>query len=257
MTVFRAIAFNVLAYSLFLIMAVLGLPFLITRESAFWVARAWANITIWLMNHVAGIKLEVRGLEHLPDGGCIIAAKHQSALETFSAVPYLGQFAFILKRELNWVPLFGWYTSRTGMIPVNRGAKSAALRDITIKARQAIAEGRKIIIYPEGTRRPPGAPPEYKFGVMHLYSELDAPCVPMAVNSGLYWPRRSLRRYPGTATLEFLEPIPPGLDRDTFRTVLQDRIETATARLIAEARARGEGIPENEIAPPKEKKSAR
>ena len=115
----------------------------------------------------------------------------------------------------------------------------------------AVAEGRQIIIYPEGTRRPAGAPPNYKFGVVYLYTELGVSCVPVAVNTGLFWPRRTFLRYPGTATLEFLEPIPPGLDGETFRNRLQEAIETATNRLIAEARARGEGIPAETIKPAK------
>ena len=239
----RSLVFNVLTYSGFLIVGVLGLPaLLVSAEATLGVARAWARMNIWFMRHVAGIKLEIRGAENIPQGGAILAAKHQSALDTFSLVPFVGPFAFILKRELNWVPIFGWYTWRAGMIPVNRGARSAALRAITEGARKAVRKGRTVIIYPEGTRRPAGAPPAYKYGIIHLYKELGVPCVPVAVNSGLFWPRGAFLRYPGTAVIEFLPAIPPGLDGDTFRERLEEVIETATARLIAEARARGEGI---------------
>lgn len=251
MILIRSLVFNTLFYLSFLVVAIVGLPFLVSREGVFKVARVWARINIVLMKEFAHIKFEVRGRDKLPDGACIIAAKHQSAMETFGIVPYVGDFAFILKRELNWLPLFGWYTSRAGMIGVNRGARSQALRDMTAQARDVVADGRQIIIYPEGTRRPAGAEPSYKYGTVHLYSELGVPCVPVAVNTGLFWPRRSFLRYPGTAVLEFLDPIPPGLDSDVFKSLLQDRIETASNRLIAEARKRGQGIPQDKIKPAK------
>jgi 1-acyl-sn-glycerol-3-phosphate acyltransferase len=239
----RSLVFNVLTYTGFLLVGVLGLPaLLVSPEAALGVARFWARMNVVLMRHIAGIRLEIRGTENIPHGGGLLAAKHQSALDTFSLVPSLGPFAFVLKRELNWVPVFGWYTWRAGMIPVNRGGRSAALRAITESARRAVRKGRTVIIYPEGTRRPAGAPPAYKYGIVHLYKELGVPCVPVAVNSGLFWPRGAFLRYPGTAVIEFLPAIPPGLDGDTFRERLEEVIETATTRLIAEAKARGEGI---------------
>jgi 1-acyl-sn-glycerol-3-phosphate acyltransferase len=233
----RSLAFNVLAYASFLVLAILFLPTLLFgRAMVLVAARTWARSTLWLLRHVVGLKLEIRGREHLPPGGCLIASKHQSALETFGVVPDVGDFAFILKRELNWVPLFGWYTSRSGMIGIDRRGGSTTLRRLIVPARRAVAEGRRIIIYPEGTRRPIDARPDYKFGANYLYSALGVPCVPVAVNTGLFWPRRSFLRLPGTAVVEFLEPIPPGLDRRTFAAVLQDRIEAATVRLVEEAR---------------------
>ena len=251
MILIRSVVFNAAFYLAFVLVALLGVPFLIVPKGALMVAKIWARVSLWVTEHVGGIKLDVRGLHHVPSGGCLIAAKHQSAFETFGIVPFVGDFAFILKRELNWLPLFGWYTWRAGMIGVNRGARSQALKDMAVEARKAIADGRQIIIYPEGTRRPPGAAPAYKYGAAHLYSELGTVCVPVAINTGLFWPRRSFLRYPGTAVLEFLEPIPPGLDGEAFKNKLQDMIETATNRLIAEARARGEGIPAHKIKPAK------
>jgi 1-acyl-sn-glycerol-3-phosphate acyltransferase len=251
MILIRSVVFNVAFYLAFVLVALLGVPFLVAPKGALMVAKIWARVSLWVTEHVGGIKFDVRGLHNVPSGGCLIAAKHQSAFETFGIVPFVGDFAFVLKRELNWLPLFGWYTWRAGMIGVNRGARSQALKDMAVEARKVIANGRQIIIYPEGTRRPPGAPPAYKYGAVHLYSELGTVCVPVAINTGLFWPRRSFLRYPGTAVLEFLEPIPPGLDGEAFKTKLQDMIETATNRLIAEARARGEGIPAHKIKPPK------
>jgi 1-acyl-sn-glycerol-3-phosphate acyltransferase len=253
MIVIRSLAFNIAFYTFFFFCAVLGVPFLIAPKGALAVARFWSRTNIWLLKMIGGIDLEVRGRHNIPADGCIIAAKHQSFLDTFGMVPYVGDFAFILKRELNWLPLFGWYTSRAGMIGVNRGARSKALKEMTVDAKKAVANGRQIIIYPEGTRRPPGAPPVYKYGPVHLYSELDTPCIPVAVNTGVFWPRRSFLRYPGTAVVEFLDPIPPGLDGEAFKEKLERVIETATAKLIAEARARGEGIPQHKIKPAKKK----
>ena len=137
------------------------------------------------------------------------------------------------------------------MIPVDRDKGPSALRRMLREARKRIEDGREIIIFPEGTRRAPGAPPDYKTGIILLYDALGVPCVPVALNSGLFWPRRSFLRYPGTAVLEFLDPIPPGLDSDVFKSLLQDRIETASNRLIAEARKRGQGIPQEKIKPPR------
>jgi 1-acyl-sn-glycerol-3-phosphate acyltransferase len=117
---------------------------------------------------------------------------------------------------------------------VNRGARAQALAAIARNARIELARGRQIVIFPEGTRRPAGAEPSYKYGVVHLYAETGVPCLPIALNSGLYWPRRSLLHYPGTIRVEILDPIPPGLDKDVFAARLREVIEEATARLIAE-----------------------
>jgi 1-acyl-sn-glycerol-3-phosphate acyltransferase len=237
MTIARSIAFNLLFYVVLAVLAIVGLPMLLTRRGPMRLATLWARISIWLLEVVAGIRVEVRGREKIPPGGCLVAAKHQSALETLALVPLFPHFTYILKRELNWIPVFGWYTMRAGMIPVNRGARSAALRAIAEHARRAIAERRQIIIFPEGTRRPVGAEPVYKHGVTHLYSELGVPCVPVALNTGLFWPRRSFLRRPGTAVIEVLDPIPPGLDGQAFRSQLQEVLETATNRLLREAEA--------------------
>jgi 1-acyl-sn-glycerol-3-phosphate acyltransferase len=136
-----------------------------------------------------------------------------------------------------WIPLFGWFMAKGRMIPVDRRAGSQALTNMTGRAREEIRSGRQLVIFPEGTRRAAGAEPRYKFGVAHLYADIGVPCIPVALNSGLYWPRRQFWRYPGTIVVEFLPPIPPGLDKHEFFRRLQHDIETATARLIAEGEA--------------------
>jgi 1-acyl-sn-glycerol-3-phosphate acyltransferase len=198
---------------------------------------AWARFHIWLARAWLGIDYHIEGREHLPQGAAIIMAKHQSTWETFALLSLFKHPIFIIKRELTWIPLFGWFTIKGKMIAVDRGAGSQALAAMTKRAREVIRGGRQLFIFPEGTRRAAGAEPRYKFGVAHLYDVIGVPCVPVALNSGLFWPRRSLIRLPGTIVVEFLEPIPPGLDKDAFFSRMQDEIETATARLVAEGEA--------------------
>ena len=169
------------------------------------------------MRVVCGIKVEYRGLEKIPPGALLVASKHQSLWETFALLPLFSDPAFILKRELQWIPFFGWYAWKAGMIPVDRGRRAQALADMTERARASSARGRQIVIFPEGTRRAPGAEPSYKFGIVHLYGETGIACLPIALNSGLFWPRRSFLRYPGTIVAEVLDPIAPGLEQRRVR----------------------------------------
>ena len=236
--VVRSLLFNLAFY---LNLGVLLLAAFITLampyRAALGVAKIWGRISVWLLRVICGTKVEFRGTQHLSKGALIVAAKHQSTWETFALLRLLDDFTFIVKRELMWVPIFGWCMWRAGMIPVDRGAGSQALTDMTVRADKEIRSGRQLIIFPEGTRRAAGAEPRYKFGVAHLYAEIGVPCVPVALNSGLFWPRRAFMRYPGTIVVECLEPIPPGLDKDAFFARLQHDLETATARLVAEGRA--------------------
>lgn len=234
----RSIAFNLLFYVNTVFWLFVGLP---TFFMPYWaiveVAKAWGRVNLFLLRWVAGIKIEVRGAEKIPKGGLIVAAKHQSAWETFAILPLFDIPLFIVKRELMWIPIFGWLMAKGRMVPVDRSAGAHALTDMAERARVEIGRGRQLIIFPEGTRRPAGAEPRYKYGVAHLYAVEGVPCVPIALNSGLFWPRRSILRHPGTVLVEVLDPIPPGLDKEVFFERLKDGIETATARLIAESQA--------------------
>jgi 1-acyl-sn-glycerol-3-phosphate acyltransferase len=238
----RSIVFNVLFY---LNLGVLLLGALVTlvlpRRAVLKMAELWGRTSVWLLRVICGTRLELRGLERLPDGmfkgPLIIAAKHQSTFETFALLRLFDDFTFIVKRELMWIPIFGWCMAKGRMIPVDRGAGSQALMDMTKRAGEEIRGGRQLIIFPEGTRRAAFAEPRYKFGVAHLYAEIGVPCIPVALNSGLFWPRRKFLRLPGTIVVEFLPPIPPGLDKNEFFQRLQSDIETATARLLAEGQA--------------------
>jgi len=235
----RSIAFNLLFYLNTLIYLIIALPtFFMPYRAIIAVARSWGRANLVLLRVVAGIRFEVRGRDKLPKGAILVAAKHQSALETFGLVPLFDNPVFIVKRELQWIPIFGWLMIKGRMVPVDRSAGSQALLAMTARARIELADNRQLIIFPEGTRRPAGAEPRYKFGVAHLYESTGVPCVPIALNSGLFWPRRSILRLPGTVVVEILDPIQPGLDKDVFFKRLQNDIETATARLIAEARAK-------------------
>ena len=238
-TLLRSIAFNALFYLNTLVYLIAALPtFFMPYRAIVAVAKSWGRVNLVLLRVVGGIDCEIRGREKIPKGPVIVASKHQSAWETFALLPLLDNPVFILKRELQWIPIFGWLTIKGRMVPVDRGGGSQAIAAMIERARIELADNRQLIIFPEGTRRPAGAEPRYKAGVAHLYAAEGVPCVPIALNSGLFWPRRSLRHFPGTVVAEILDPIPPGLDKEAFFQRLQSDLETATARLIAEGRAK-------------------
>ena len=232
----RAFLFNVIFYVTTVLFLGLGSPLLFGPRSWAMAALALhARTELWLLKTIVGTKLEVRGREKLPNGACLVASKHQSAWETFALIPLFRDPAYLMKRELFYVPFHGWFSYKFKMIPVDRDKGPTALRRMLAQAKTRAAVGREIVIFPEGTRRAPGAPPDYKTGVFLLYEALQIPCMPVALNSGLFWPRRSFKRYPGTIVVEFLDPIPPGLPKREFLPRLQETIETASNRLIAEA----------------------
>jgi 1-acyl-sn-glycerol-3-phosphate acyltransferase len=233
----RSTIFNLLYYLNLITLLLMAVPTLFMPQRAIlFMAKSWGWSSLWLLRVICGLKVEFRGLEKITNEPLIIAAKHQSTWETFALVTLLDHPTFIVKRELMWVPFFGWFMWKGGMIPVNRGAGAPVLAEMAIRARSEIREGRQLVIFPEGTRRAPGAEPHYRYGVAHLYAEIGVPCIPVALNSGLYWRRRSFLRWPGTVRVEFLDPIPPGLDKQVLLQRLQNDIETATTRLMAEGK---------------------
>ena len=220
--IIRSIIFNIIFYLvlfayLLAVVCALVLPYRCTIA----IAKHWAKTNLWLLRVICNIKVDFRGLEKIPRGGIILASKHQAVWETFALLPLVASPTFILKRELMWIPLFGWGLWKAQMIPVNRGARGPALAAMTARAKEEVREGRQIIIFPEGTRRPPGAEPQYKFGVAFLYAETGVPCVPVALNSGLFWLRRSFRRFPGTVVVQVCDPIAPGMEKSEFHARLQ------------------------------------
>jgi len=233
----RSVLFNALFYLNLMVHMIVALPTLALPYPILLACiRSYARTSLWLLRVVCGTSVEWRGLDRIPPGACILACKHQSVWETFALFDVLRDPTYVLKRELMWIPLYGWYARRARLIPVNREAGLAALSRMTAQAREELARGRQLVIFPEGTRRAPGAEPSYRPGVVHLYTKAGVSCVPLALNSGLFWPRRTLRRLPGTIVVEALEPIPPGLEGRTFYAELQDRLEAASNRLLDEGR---------------------
>ncbi|MGE5268282.1 MAG: lysophospholipid acyltransferase family protein [Thiohalocapsa sp.] len=228
----RAAAFNLAFVMVTALLGVAALPLLLTpRPLVMRFGRFWAWCVLALLKAIVGLDGDIRGVERLPAGAAIIAMKHQSAWDTLILPVVLGDPAVVLKRELFWVPFYGWYAARAGSIAIDRKGGAGALRRMVGAARAVAAAGRKVVIFPEGTRMAPGTRRTYQPGVAALYQTLALPVVPAAVNSGLYWGRRSFLKRPGHITLMFLEAIPPGLPRRAFMAELETRIEEATAAL--------------------------
>ena len=188
------------------------------------IARYWARSSIWLMRVICNTKVEYRGLEKIPEGPLIVASKHQSMWETFALLQFFDQPLFILKRELTWIPLFGWYLIKSNMIGIDRSAGGRALMDDDAPRRRG-GSPRPSVDHLSGrhAHRRSDAPPDYKTGVGQIYVDCGVTCLPVALNSGLFWPRRTFMRYPGTLVVEFLDPLPPGLPRDEFIARISDR----------------------------------
>lgn len=237
MLVVRSFLFNAAFYLNLIAQMIFWTPyfFLAPRKRAWLVPRVWARSSLWLQKVIVGTRCEFEGLENLPEGSCIVAPKHQSFWDTIAFLPFIPDALYILKRELVWIPLFGWYVAKMRMIPINRKSRSRALKQALDMARERMRENRQLIIYPEGTRRPPGAEPAYKYGVVELYAQLGVPVVPIAHVAGLYWPRRRFLRFPGVIRARILPPIEPGLGREEFQTRLMRETEAACDELLVEA----------------------
>ncbi len=236
MIVIRSVLFNVAFYASLVVWLIIALPtFLLPYRAIVGVAKAWGRYNLFLLRMICGLDADFRGIEKIPPGPLLVASKHQSAWETFALLWLFDDPTFIMKRELQWIPLFGWLALKGRMIPVDRGAGSAGLNAMTERARNELARGRQIVIFPEGTRRAAGAEPRYKYGIVRLYLGANVPVLPIALNSGLFWRRRSILRPPGTIVVQVLDPIQPGLSEEEFMVRLQNDIETATADLIDEA----------------------
>lgn len=237
MLVVRSLAFNLAFYANLIVQMIFWTPiyFLTPRRKAWFVPKFWARSSLKLQQWIVGTESRIEGLENLPDGPFILAPKHQSFWDTISFFPYLSDPVYILKRELMWIPLFGWFVGKMRMIPIHRGSRSKALKEALRIARQRMAENRQLIIYPEGTRRAPGAEPAYKWGIVEIYAALGVPVVPVAHVAGLYWPRRRFMRYPGVLRARFLPPIEPGLEKDAFMARLVAETEAVCDELLVEA----------------------
>jgi 1-acyl-sn-glycerol-3-phosphate acyltransferase len=234
----RSLVFNVLFYLVLVFWIIVALPtFALPVRAVFTVAGWWAKSSLFLMRVVCNIKVEFRGVEKIPKGPLLVASKHQSFWETFALLQFFERPIFILKRQLTWIPVFGQFLVKANMVAIDRTAGAKALLSMTRRARDAVRGGFQLVIFPEGTRTPPGAPPAYKTGIAQIYVTCGVPCLPVALNSGLFWPRRTFMRYPGTLLVEFLDPLPAGLPRDEFLNRIRTTIEEATSRLVESGRA--------------------
>ncbi len=237
MLVLRSLTFNAVFYLNLIAQMILWAPafFLTPRKKAWFVPKIWARSSLWLQANLAGTRSQVTGQENLPAGSFILAPKHQSFWDTIAFFPFLRDPVYILKRELTWIPFFGWYVLKMRLIPVDRGNRSMALKKVVADAKREMADDRQLIIYPEGTRRAPGDEPLYKYGIVELYAQLGLPVVPVAHVAGLYWPRRKFLRYPGTIRARFLPAIPAGLGRDEFMRRLISETERGCDELLVAA----------------------
>jgi len=227
------VLFVVWMYGLMAVMGIVCAPsLLLPRGAARACFRLYLSLVFGGLSVLCGVRYEIRGAEHRPQGGALVASKHQSMFETLAFWSILDDPAIILKKELAFLPIFGWYALKLRNIAVDRSAGSKALRVMLKTARERAEEGRQVVIFPQGTRVPPGGEESYKPGVAGLYAAMNAPCTPVALNSGLHWPGTGFVRTPGTITIEFLPAIPPGLPREAFMSELETRIETASAALL-------------------------
>ncbi|AYD02734.1 1-acyl-sn-glycerol-3-phosphate acyltransferase [Neorhizobium sp. NCHU2750] len=236
MLLLRSVLFNTAFYLNTIARMIVLSPiyFVMPRKPAYAIPKAWAASCNWLMAKIVGATFEIEGLENVPEGGCIFAPKHQSAWDTVALLPYQRDPVYILKRELMWIPLFGWYAAKQKMIPVNRGARGKVMIEVMKRTREEMAAGRQLIIYPEGTRRAPGAEPEYRYGIARIYRDVKVPVVPVVAHWGLFWGRRKLIKHPGHFKVRILPAIQPGMDPDAFYAHLIDVLEKASDELLVE-----------------------
>lgn len=233
MIALRSALFTAAFYLWSLLTSLVMTPLLLGRRR--WVVGAlswWARGINVLLLVICGVRVELRGRQHMPTGAAIVAPKHQCMYDVFAQFAWLPFACFVMKKELLWVPFFGWWAWKAGMVPVDRAGHSAALKKLVRDAKDCFRDDRQLIIFPEGTRGEPGQLGDFKPGIAALYRELGLPVHPVATNSGVHWPAHGFKRYPGTIVFEYLEPIPPGLKRAEFMRILQDRIETASLRLV-------------------------
>lgn len=237
MTFLGSLMFQTLFYGWSLVMGFLMLPLLAApRPWTVAAGRCWTRVTLWLLAHTAGLSHQVRGREKIPPGRVLYAFKHQSAWDTLVVNLLVRDPAIVVKRELLVIPLFGWYMRKAGMVGIDRATGASALRKMVAAAREFSEAGRPVVAFPEGTRSAVDAAPRYHSGIFAIYAALGVPVVPVALNSGLFWARREFAKRSGRITVEFLDPIPPGLARRDFMAMLEGRIETATRELVAAAR---------------------
>jgi len=233
----RSALFNLLFFILTLLVGLLSIPLrFMARRRTVAVVRLWALSVIWLLRVVCRVRLDLRGMENLPPGSVVIVSKHQSAFDTIVWLWLLPDVAYVLKKQLLQIPLYGWHVRRMDMIPIDREGGGAALRSMLRTATEVLRQGRQVVIFPEGTRTAPGERVPYQPGVVAIAAATAAPVVPVATDSGRIWGRRGFLKRPGVIRISVLPPLPTGRGRATLLPALEEAIETETARLMAEPR---------------------
>ena len=234
MIAIRSFLFVALFYLWTAFVAIGFTPMLIGPRRWIWAMfHFWGRGNVVLLRVVCGIKVEVRGRQYIPTGAALVAPKHQCMFDVFAQFTWLPASAFVMKKELAWIPWFGWYARKAGAIVIDREGGSKTVRQVVREGVERFSRGSQVVIFPEGTRVAPGAPPDYKPGIAALYRELNVTVYPVATNSGVHWPAHGFLRHPGTIVFEYLEPIPPGLKRAEFMRILEERIETRSTELLS------------------------
>ncbi|MEI8320928.1 MAG: lysophospholipid acyltransferase family protein [Alphaproteobacteria bacterium] len=233
MIVFRSILFNIIFYGGTTIGLTVLCPLLLMPKAMYrWIPHAWSTWVSWVLRTIVGVTYRIEGKEYMPKTPVLMAIKHQSAWETIALNHIIKAPAYILKKELTYIFPFGLYLKKAGMIPLDRRGTVASLKNMISLSKKRLEEGYSIIIFPEGTRSAPGTQNPYKKGIYTLYKRLDTPVVPVALNSGVYWPRRTFLKYPGEIVLKFLPPLQPGMEEKEFMSALEKSIETASKGLL-------------------------
>ena len=233
----RSIFFYLFLYFWTILLGIISLPYLLLpRKYTLELANIWINGILILLRIICRINYEIKGEENIPKKGVIVASKHQSAFETLLLFKFINKSIFIHKKELFFIPIFGLYLKKSNMVSINRKEGPKAMRKMIKDVKENINKGFSIIIFPEGTRTPVGERKPYKYGITALYKGLNVPCLPVAINAGYFWSRRRFLRYPGKMVIEFLKPIPPGLEQEKFSKLLYDTIEDQSDILLEEAK---------------------
>ena len=230
----RSVLFTAQMYLMMVLLALIfALPALVWRGASFFWMQSFCRWTRFSARILIGLRTEVRG--EVPAGACLVASKHQAFLDSITLLSVLTSPRFIMKKELSWIPIVGWHALRMGCIPVDRGKRGKAISKLMADVKMGQAKAGQLIIYPQGTRVPPGTTAPYKMGTAALYAQLGQDCIPVATNVGVFLPRKGFAYKPGLAVIEFLPAIKPGLSHAAFINELESRIETASNRLMAEA----------------------
>ena len=234
MLLLRSLIFDFLMYATMLVYGIIFAPYaLVSREGAYLACRTYCRTVMWYLKVICNLRCEIRG--KVPEGSVIVCSKHQSFLDILMLFEAMPRAKFILKAELKWAPVLGLYAMRIGSTPVARGKKGGAVKAMVAGVEKEAGDAGQLVIYPQGTRVLPGAKLPYKVGAGVLYDRLGQDCVPAATNVGVFWARRSRYRHPGLAVVEFLEPIKAGMEIKPFLAVLEERVETASNKLMEEA----------------------